>query len=87
MVLLASDFDKSRYFKAADIEGEKRLRIKGVTAEDVGTGADKENKLVVWFTNDERRLPVMVKTHFAKFSLTLALQSVTPGASTAVAER
>jgi hypothetical protein len=41
----------------------------------------------VWFTNDERRLPVMVKTHFAKFSLTLALQSVTPIASTAVAER
>jgi len=41
----------------------------------------------VWFTNDERRLPVMVKTHFATFSLTLALQSVTPGATTAVAER
>jgi hypothetical protein len=31
----------------------------------------------VWFTNDERRLPVQVKTRFAKFSLTLALQSVT----------
>jgi hypothetical protein len=31
----------------------------------------------VWFTNDERRLPVMLKTKFAKFSLTLALQSVT----------
>ena len=41
----------------------------------------------VWFTNDERRLPVMVKTHFAKFSLTLSLQSITPGASTAVAAR
>jgi hypothetical protein len=31
----------------------------------------------VWFTNDERRLPVMLKTKFAKFSLTLALKSVT----------
>jgi hypothetical protein len=30
----------------------------------------------VWFTNDARRLPVQVKTKFAKFSLTLALQSV-----------
>jgi hypothetical protein len=33
----------------------------------------------VWFTNDERRLPVQVKSKFAKFSLTLALQSVTFG--------
>jgi hypothetical protein len=33
----------------------------------------------VWFTNDERRLPVQVKTKFAKFSLTLALESVTLG--------
>lgn len=31
----------------------------------------------VWFTNDERRLPVQVKTHFSRFSLTLSLQSVT----------
>jgi len=33
----------------------------------------------VWFTNDERRLPVQVKTKFAKFSLTLSLDSVTLG--------
>lgn len=31
----------------------------------------------VWFTNDGRRLPVLVKTHFSKFTLTLDLQSVT----------
>jgi hypothetical protein len=33
----------------------------------------------VWFTNDDRRLPVLVKTHFARFSLTLSLNSVTYG--------
>ena len=33
----------------------------------------------VWFTNDDRRLPVQVKTKFAKFSLTLSLESVTLG--------
>jgi hypothetical protein len=32
------------------------LRIKDVTEELVGAGADKEKKLVVWFTNDERGL-------------------------------
>ena len=34
----------------------------------------------VWFTNDDRRLPVLVKTRFAKFTLTLALESMTAGA-------
>ena len=56
MVLLASDYDKSRFLKADDFEGERKLRIKGVTEELVGAGADKEKKLVVWFTNDERGL-------------------------------
>jgi hypothetical protein len=43
----------------------------------------------VWFTNDDRRLPVQVKTRFAKFSLTLSLESVTgaPAAASAVASR
>jgi hypothetical protein len=30
----------------------------------------------VWFTNDDRRLPVLVKTHFSRFSLTLSLTSI-----------
>ncbi len=33
----------------------------------------------VWFTNDERRLPVLLKTKFSRFSLTLSLESVTRG--------
>jgi hypothetical protein len=31
----------------------------------------------IWFSNDARRLPVQLKSRFAHFSLTLALQSVT----------
>ena len=33
----------------------------------------------VWFTNDERRIPVLLRTHFSRFSLTLSLTSVTYG--------
>jgi hypothetical protein len=55
-MLLASSFDTSNYFRAADITAEKKFRIKNVAAEDVGTGKDKERKLVVHFTNDERGL-------------------------------
>jgi hypothetical protein len=59
-VLLASDFDKSRFFKAEDIKGEKKFRIKDVTEEKIGD--DKEKKLVCWFTNDERGL-ILNKTN------------------------
>ena len=58
MVLLASDFDKSRFLKAADLTGEKKFRIKSVTAETVGTEDEKKRKPIVWFTNDERGLPL-----------------------------
>jgi hypothetical protein len=34
----------------------------------------------VWFSEDAHRYPVLVKSKFAKFSLTLALQSVVPRA-------
>jgi len=33
----------------------------------------------VWFTDDARRYPVLVRTKFSRFSLTLTLQSLTPG--------
>jgi hypothetical protein len=54
MGILASSFDQSRYLRAEDIPQEKLLRIKTVTEETVGQGAEK--KLVVWFTNDKRGL-------------------------------
>jgi hypothetical protein len=62
VVLLASSYDQSRYFKASDLEGDKRLRIKVVTEELVGAGTEQQKKLVVWFTNDERGL-VLNKTN------------------------
>jgi hypothetical protein len=62
VVLLASDYDKSRFLKVDDFDGEKKFRIKTVSEEAVGAGANKEKKLVVWFTNDERGL-VLNKTN------------------------
>src|SRR5262245_42944195 len=56
MVLIASNYDQSRFLKAADLQAEKKFRIKSVTEEEVGIGKDKERKLVVWFTNDSRGL-------------------------------
>jgi hypothetical protein len=56
MVLLASSYDQSKYFKAVDLKGEKKLRIKSVTEELVGADNNKDLKLVVWFTSDQRGL-------------------------------
>jgi hypothetical protein len=55
-MLLASNYDQSRYFKAEDVATEKKLRIKNVSEELIGMGAEKEKRLVVWFTNDEHGL-------------------------------
>ena len=62
MVLLASAFDQSRYFKAAGVQAEKKLRIKEASVEEIGVGQDKEKKLVLSFDNDPRRL-VLNKTN------------------------
>src|SRR5262245_13789183 len=51
-MLLASAYDQSRYFKAEDVSAPKKLKIKGVTVEEIG----QEKKLVVWFDNDRRGL-------------------------------
>ena len=60
-MLLASAYDQSRYFKAADMQAPKKLRIKDVTVEEIGVDK-KEKKLVVWFDNDPRGL-VLNKTN------------------------
>lgn len=53
MVLLASSYDESRFFRAEDLKNEIRLKIKNGTEEKM---ADGEVKLTVWFTNDKRGL-------------------------------
>lgn len=60
-MLLASSYDQSRFLKAADLQREKKFRIKNTTEELIGA-EQKEKKLVVWFTNDERGL-VLNKTN------------------------
>jgi hypothetical protein len=62
MVLLASSFDQSKYLRADDLPQPTKLRIKNVTAELIGKGAEREQKLVVWFTNEKRGL-VLNKTN------------------------
>jgi hypothetical protein len=59
MTLLASDYDKSKYFRAEDIKRDTKFRIKDVTEAEFEKDRDKkEKKLVVWFTSDERGLPL-----------------------------
>ena len=47
------------------------IRTSGIFSDD--------GQAQVWFTDDANRYPVQVKAKFAKFSLTLTLQSVKPG--------
>jgi hypothetical protein len=56
MVLLASTYDQSKYLRAEDVAQEQILRIKKVTEELVGVGADQQKKLVVWFANGSKGL-------------------------------
>ena len=58
MVLRASDFDQSRFFKAEGYKQEKKFRIKEVTSEEFKGDEDgkSEKKLLVWFTNSEQGL-------------------------------
>jgi hypothetical protein len=57
-MLYASDFDQSKYLKAADIGevgSEKRVKIKAVTKE-TDVGERQETKACVWFTNLDKGL-------------------------------
>jgi hypothetical protein len=56
MGLLASSYDQSKYFRAEDVQQDKTLKIKGVTEEKVGQGADQADKLIVWFENSKKGL-------------------------------
>jgi hypothetical protein len=54
MVLLASNYDQLRFFRAEDLTQEKMLRIKSATEELIGP--NRQKKLVVWFTNHPKGL-------------------------------
>jgi hypothetical protein len=62
MVLLASSFDQSKYLHAQDLTQPKKLRIKSVTEELLGQGANQEKKPVVWLDNHKKGL-VLNKTN------------------------
>ena len=56
MVLLASEFDKSRFLNSTNLTSARKFKIKAVTVEEFGE--KKEGKPVLWFTNDELGLPL-----------------------------
>jgi hypothetical protein len=58
MVLLASSFDQSKFLRAVDLAQAIKLRIKSVTEELLGQGANQEKKPVVWFANHKKGLPL-----------------------------
>ena len=76
MVILASSYDTTKYFKAVDLEAPVRLKIRAVTEEKIGVGAEQEVKLVVWFTNDKRGL-VLNRVNNRAIRSTLWLRSAT----------
>jgi hypothetical protein len=48
-MLLASDYDKSKFLKSEDIgDGERKFRIKDVTEEEVGEKKEKKARRLVY---------------------------------------
>jgi hypothetical protein len=43
-MLLASDYDKSKYFKGTDLDREKKFRIKTVTSDELTDGTGKKKR-------------------------------------------
>src|ERR1043166_2481713 len=57
--MLLSDYDKSKYWKAPDLDRERKFKIKAVTEEELNDGkGNKDRKVVLWFTNSEKGLPL-----------------------------
>jgi hypothetical protein len=50
---------------------QPRIRANGIFGEN--------GEAEIWFSDDARRIPLRIKSKFAKFSLNLALESYTPG--------
>ena len=61
-MVLASNYDQSKWMKATDLDEDLLLKIKDVTEEVVGIGKEKETKLCVWFTNHKQGL-ILNKTN------------------------
>ena len=61
-MVLASNYDQSKWMKATELEEDLTLKIKNVTEEVVGQGKEKETKLCVWFTNHKQGL-ILNKTN------------------------
>jgi hypothetical protein len=61
-MLLASEFDQSRFFRAEGYEQDKKFRIKAVAPEPFEERGETVMKLVVWFTNDKKGL-ILNKTN------------------------
>jgi hypothetical protein len=57
-MLLASAYDQSKYWRTEDLRQPTKLKIERCSEELVGQGADQEQKLVVWFTNSPKGLPL-----------------------------
>ena len=51
----ASDYNKSKWLKADDLDEARKLRIRDVSVERIGIGKDQE-KLVVWFEDEDQGL-------------------------------
>jgi len=51
-----------------------------VEPEMVSGGVEREERLHIWYSDDERHLPVRIRTELKFGSVTATLKSVTPGA-------